>query len=77
MKVLEVEGLIEGGIYRFQPLEKKHIHLEATIFYYDKESSVFEPMVIDEVYNLDDEFKAFSANGCRYGLNGFYVMKYY
>lgn len=31
-------------------------------------------MVIEEVINPDSEFKAFTFDGCRYGLDGLYVL---
>jgi len=63
--------------YKFVEMSKEDIILNACIFYADEVSGKMLPMVIDEVLNEGDEFKAFSANGCRLGTDGFYVMRYY
>ena len=76
-KQITIITSIEDVEYKFIPMTKEDIQINATIFYFDEEQEVMQPMVIDEVMNKLDEFKAFSANGCRYGIDGFYVMRYY
>lgn len=76
-KTTTIRTNIEDDVYKFINMTKTDIVLNAIIFYFDEDEEHMVPMVIDEVMNVDDTYKAFSANGCRYGIDGFYVMRYY
>jgi len=78
MKKTEViRGKIDDREYKFVSMSISDIVINATVFCVDEEDEVMTPMVIDEILNITDEFKAFSANGCRCGIDGMYVMRYY
>jgi len=68
---------IEDEEYKFISMTKDDIRVGNVIFYLEEDNGLMSPHVIDTVLNKEDKWKAFSANGCRYGIEDFYVMRYY
>lgn len=60
----------------FKPATSGDI-IEGNVVYLFDGNSLFK-LIVKEVYNPNDDFKAFSAdNGCRHGLYNLYVLKSY
>lgn len=76
-KEVTIRTNIQGGDYDFISLKPNDIKKNTTIFFFNEESEEMIPVVINEIYNLDDEFKTFSIDECEYGIDCLYQMKYY
>jgi len=76
-KTITIHTKIENEEYKFVSMIEDDIRIGNVIFYLEEDTELMSPHVIDEVLNKKDKWKAFSANGCRYGIESFYIMRYY
>lgn len=57
----------------FRPASSKDVFEGNIVFLVADENKLIR-MVVEEVLNPSDDFKAFMFDGCRYGLDGLYVV---
>lgn len=64
-------NLFDSGVFR--PAKSTDIFEGNTVFLVGDGAKLIK-MTVEEVINPSSDFKAFTFDGCRYGLDGLYVL---